>query len=101
MKANQRINPIVSNVWEHPCANQSYLGLYFKLHVTTHRPNSLKKTVIKRRKRVPAARGVTTGALTDHVGVTEAHVAVGRLNWVLCLERRRAAERYGSSRRRG
>ncbi|KAF9038042.1 iron transporter biosynthesis regulating transcription factor, partial [Panaeolus papilionaceus] len=29
-------------------------GLYFKLH-GTHRPNSMKKTVIKRRKRVPAA----------------------------------------------
>ncbi|KAF8524204.1 iron transporter biosynthesis regulating transcription factor, partial [Gautieria morchelliformis] len=29
-------------------------GLYYKLH-GTHRPNSLKKTVIKRRKRVPAA----------------------------------------------
>lgn len=32
------------------------LGLYFKLH-GTHRPNSMKKTVIKRRKRVPAAGG--------------------------------------------
>ncbi|KAF7973904.1 hypothetical protein HWV62_14052 [Athelia sp. TMB] len=31
-------------------------GLYFKLH-GTHRPNSMKKTVIKRRKRVPAAGG--------------------------------------------
>ncbi|GJE90354.1 GATA Zn-finger domain-containing protein [Phanerochaete sordida] len=31
-------------------------GLYFKLH-GTHRPNSMKKTVIKRRKRVPAAPG--------------------------------------------
>lgn len=31
-------------------------GLYFKLH-GTHRPNSMKKTVIKRRKRVPAASG--------------------------------------------
>ncbi|PBK66847.1 iron transporter biosynthesis regulating transcription factor, partial [Armillaria solidipes] len=29
-------------------------GLYFKLH-GTHRPNSMKKSVIKRRKRVPAA----------------------------------------------
>ncbi|KAI5124257.1 hypothetical protein M0805_005106 [Coniferiporia weirii] len=29
-------------------------GLYYKLH-GTHRPNSMKKTVIKRRKRVPAA----------------------------------------------
>ncbi|KAE9404347.1 iron transporter biosynthesis regulating transcription factor, partial [Gymnopus androsaceus JB14] len=29
-------------------------GLYFKLH-GTHRPTSMKKTVIKRRKRVPAA----------------------------------------------
>ena len=101
MKANLRINLIVSNVWKHPCADQSYLGLYFKLHGTTHRPNSSKKTVIKRRERVPAAGGVTTGGVTDHVAVAEAHVAVGRLNWVLCLERRRATERYGSSRRRG
>ncbi|KAI0339365.1 hypothetical protein BDW22DRAFT_1455902 [Trametopsis cervina] len=31
-------------------------GLYFKLH-GTHRPNSMKKTVIKRRKRVSAAPG--------------------------------------------
>ncbi|KAL0581771.1 GATA type transcriptional activator [Marasmius crinis-equi] len=31
-------------------------GLYFKLH-GTHRPNSMKKSVIKRRKRVPAAAG--------------------------------------------
>ncbi|KAI0076554.1 iron transporter biosynthesis regulating transcription factor, partial [Panus rudis PR-1116 ss-1] len=29
-------------------------GLYYKLH-GTHRPNSMKKSVIKRRKRVPAA----------------------------------------------
>ncbi|EPT03073.1 glucocorticoid receptor-like protein, partial [Fomitopsis schrenkii] len=29
-------------------------GLYYKLH-GTHRPNSMRKTVIKRRKRVPAA----------------------------------------------
>ncbi|KAM6496596.1 hypothetical protein JOM56_007069, partial [Amanita muscaria] len=29
-------------------------GLYFKLH-GTHRPNSMKKSVIKRRKRVPSA----------------------------------------------
>lgn len=35
-----------------PC----HAGLYFKLH-GTHRPNSMKKTVIKRRKRVPAAPG--------------------------------------------
>lgn len=38
------------------------LGLYYKLH-GTHRPNSMKKTVIKRRKRVPAASG--TGASTN------------------------------------
>ncbi|CCM02620.1 uncharacterized protein FIBRA_04723 [Fibroporia radiculosa] len=31
-------------------------GLYFKLH-GTHRPNTMKKNVIKRRKRVPAAPG--------------------------------------------
>ncbi|KAL4252156.1 hypothetical protein ABKN59_001722 [Abortiporus biennis] len=36
-------------------------GLYFKLH-GTHRPNSMKKTVIKRRKRVPAATGTAPGS---------------------------------------
>ena len=51
MKANLRLNLIVSNVWKYPCANQSQLGLYFKLH-GTHRANSLKKTVTKRQKRV-------------------------------------------------
>ncbi|KAI6124597.1 hypothetical protein EDD17DRAFT_1468877 [Pisolithus thermaeus] len=40
-------------------------GLYFKLH-GTHRPNSMKKTVIKRRKRVPAAPGVSSSRITDH-----------------------------------
>ncbi|KAF5372234.1 hypothetical protein D9758_005063 [Tetrapyrgos nigripes] len=54
-------------------------GLYFKLH-GTHRPNSMKKTVIKRRKRVPAAAG--TGPpipmrMTDQAAA-EALVAVGR-----------------------
>lgn len=53
------------------------IGLYFKLH-GTHRPNSMKKTVIKRRKRVPAAGGVTTGRMTDQAAA-EALVAVGRL----------------------
>jgi GATA-binding protein, other eukaryote len=36
-------------------------GLYYKLH-GTHRPNSMKKTVIKRRKRVPAAPGGSPSA---------------------------------------
>ncbi|THU81104.1 hypothetical protein K435DRAFT_785159 [Dendrothele bispora CBS 962.96] len=54
-------------------------GLYFKLH-GTHRPNSMKKSVIKRRKRVPAAAG--TGPpipmrMTDQAAA-EALVAVGR-----------------------
>ncbi|KAJ3979581.1 hypothetical protein F5890DRAFT_1546175 [Lentinula detonsa] len=54
-------------------------GLYFKLH-GTHRPTSMKKTVIKRRKRVPAAAG--TGPpipmrMTDQAAA-EALVAVGR-----------------------
>lgn len=40
-------------------------GLYFKLH-GTHRPNSMKKTVIKRRKRVPAAAGMSSARITDH-----------------------------------
>ncbi|KAF8074666.1 hypothetical protein FPV67DRAFT_1619233, partial [Lyophyllum atratum] len=69
-------------------------GLYFKLH-GTHRPNSMKKTVIKRRKRVPAAPGgspqhpragaagelATPGAggrMSDQAAA-EALVAVGRL----------------------
>jgi GATA-binding protein len=37
------------------------VGLYYKLH-GTHRPTSMKKGVIKRRKRVPAASG--TGVIT-------------------------------------
>ncbi|KAF9449376.1 hypothetical protein P691DRAFT_759100 [Macrolepiota fuliginosa MF-IS2] len=55
-------------------------GLYFKLH-GTHRPNSMKKTVIKRRKRVPAAAGAsntaTSGRMSDQAAA-EALVAVGR-----------------------
>jgi GATA-binding protein, other eukaryote len=51
-------------------------GLYFKLH-GTHRPNSMKKTVIKRRKRVPAA-GVSPGRMSDQAAA-EALVAVGRI----------------------
>lgn len=53
-----------------------YVGLYFKLH-STHRPNSMKKTVIKRRKRVPAA-GVSPGRMSDQAAA-EALVAVGRI----------------------
>jgi GATA-binding protein len=65
-------------------------GLYYKLH-GTHRPNSMKKTVIKRRKRVPAASGgvgsgngvsvavsPTTGRLTEQAAA-EALVSVGRV----------------------
>lgn len=54
-------------------------GLYYKLH-GTHRPNSMKKTVIKRRKRVPAAGPSTTpsGRLSDQAAA-EALVSVGRL----------------------
>ncbi|KAF9005700.1 hypothetical protein BDZ89DRAFT_1049079 [Hymenopellis radicata] len=65
-------------------------GLYFKLH-GTHRPNSMKKTVIKRRKRVPAAGTVPANAqpsgqqshfplasrMSDQAAA-EALVAVGR-----------------------
>ncbi|TEB36881.1 hypothetical protein FA13DRAFT_1893763 [Coprinellus micaceus] len=56
-------------------------GLYFKLH-GTHRPNSMKKTVIKRRKRVPAAPGsasapVSGGRMSDQAAA-EALVSVGR-----------------------
>ncbi|KAF9529600.1 hypothetical protein CPB83DRAFT_259550 [Crepidotus variabilis] len=55
-------------------------GLYFKLH-GTHRPNSMKKTVIKRRKRVPAAPGVSGGNMSGRISdqaAAEALVAVGR-----------------------
>ena len=54
-------------------------GLYFKLH-GTHRPNSMKKTVIKRRKRVSAAGvgGNVSGRMSDQAAA-EALVAVGRL----------------------
>ncbi|KAF5332093.1 hypothetical protein D9611_008106 [Ephemerocybe angulata] len=57
-------------------------GLYFKLH-GTHRPNSMKKTVIKRRKRVPAAAGAGSGSaaisgrMSDQAAA-EALVSVGR-----------------------
>ncbi|KAF8549876.1 hypothetical protein OG21DRAFT_1469462 [Imleria badia] len=51
-------------------------GLYFKLH-GTHRPNSMKKTVIKRRKRVPAAAGVSSARITDHQAA-EALVGIGQ-----------------------
>ena len=62
------------------CLFSSYLGLYFKLH-GTHRPNSMKKTVIKRRKRVPAAPGAgnVSGRMSDQAAA-EALVAVGRVN---------------------
>ncbi|KAJ7262130.1 hypothetical protein C8J57DRAFT_1719668 [Mycena rebaudengoi] len=63
-------------------------GLYFKLH-GTHRPTSMKKTVIKRRKRVPAAGGMPASPPTHHLqpgsnnamtdqAAAEALVAVGR-----------------------
>ncbi|KAF7794471.1 hypothetical protein EIP86_005605 [Pleurotus ostreatoroseus] len=54
-------------------------GLYFKLH-GTHRPNSMKKTVIKRRKRVPAAPGGSPTAqdrMTDQAAA-EVLASVGR-----------------------
>jgi GATA-binding protein len=55
-------------------------GLYFKLH-GTHRPFSMKKAVIKRRKRVPAAAaaapGRPSGRLSDQAAA-EALVSVGR-----------------------
>ncbi|KZV63759.1 hypothetical protein PENSPDRAFT_200354 [Peniophora sp. CONT] len=50
-------------------------GLYFKLH-GTHRPYSMKKAVIKRRKRVPAASG-PAGRMSDQAAA-EALVSVGR-----------------------
>ncbi|KAF9264014.1 hypothetical protein L218DRAFT_958833 [Marasmius fiardii PR-910] len=55
-------------------------GLYFKLH-GTHRPNSMKKSVIKRRKRVPAAGGqgaqVIPMRMTDPAAA-ETLVSLGR-----------------------
>ncbi|KAJ2914037.1 hypothetical protein MD484_g6362, partial [Candolleomyces efflorescens] len=56
-------------------------GLYFKLH-GTHRPNSMKKTVIKRRKRVPAAAGASGGNVSGRMSdqaAAEALVSVGRV----------------------
>ncbi|KAK7687677.1 hypothetical protein QCA50_008892 [Cerrena zonata] len=57
-------------------------GLYFKLH-GTHRPNSMKKTVIKRRKRVPAAPGGSPVAqdrvMTDQAAA-EVLASVGRMS---------------------
>ncbi|KAG6898563.1 hypothetical protein C0993_006012 [Termitomyces sp. T159_Od127] len=57
-------------------------GLYFKLH-GTHRPNSMKKTVIKRRKRVPAASTASPAHAQPHrmsdQAAAEALVAVGRV----------------------
>ncbi|KAG6861255.1 hypothetical protein C0995_002063 [Termitomyces sp. Mi166 len=57
-------------------------GLYFKLH-GTHRPNSMKKTVIKRRKRVPAASNTSPPHAQPHrmtdQAAAEALVAVGRI----------------------
>jgi hypothetical protein len=50
------------------------VGLYFKLH-GTHRPNSIKNPVIKRRKRVPAASSASR--LSDQAAA-EALVSVGR-----------------------
>jgi GATA-binding protein, other eukaryote len=61
-------------LWDAP--SPTLTGLYFKLH-GTHRPNSMKKTVIKRRKRVPAA-GVSPGRMSDQAAA-EALVAVGRI----------------------
>ncbi|KAK0203195.1 hypothetical protein DFS33DRAFT_1345633 [Desarmillaria ectypa] len=58
-------------------------GLYFKLH-GTHRPNSMKKSVIKRRKRVPAAGPVgppPLGRMSDQAAA-EALVSVGRFGGV-------------------
>ena len=57
------------------------LGLYFKLH-GTHRPNSMKKTVIKRRKRVSAAPGAPSSPnaqdrMTDQAAA-EVLASVGR-----------------------
>lgn len=56
-------------------------GLFFKLH-GTHRPNSMKKTVIKRRKRVPAASGAAAAGRMSDQAAAEALVAVGRAGGV-------------------
>ncbi|KZV96790.1 hypothetical protein EXIGLDRAFT_732358 [Exidia glandulosa HHB12029] len=51
-------------------------GLYLKLH-GTHRPNSMKKTIIKRRKRVPAAAGMAVTRMAEQAAA-ETLLAVGR-----------------------
>lgn len=56
----------------------SSLGLYYKLH-GTHRPYSLKKTVIKRRKRVPAASGTVPNSSAP-VSSGQTHTFVSQLN---------------------
>ncbi|KAF8547287.1 kinase-like protein [Imleria badia] len=56
-------------------------GLYFKLH-GSHRPNSMKKTVIKRRKRSPAA---APGAAGDSpASAKRAKPAVSKLSCANC-----------------
>ncbi len=72
-------------------------GLYFKLH-GTHRPNSMKKTVIKRRKRVPAAG--SAGRLSDQAAA-EALVSVGVPPFVPPRETRRKGQGKGRGRRGG
>ncbi|KAK1220208.1 GATA type transcriptional activator [Marasmius sp. AFHP31] len=52
-------------------------GLYFKLH-GTHRPNSMKKSVIKRRKRVPAAAGAAIPMRMTDPAAAETLVSLGR-----------------------
>ncbi|OBZ66394.1 Siderophore biosynthesis regulatory protein URBS1 [Grifola frondosa] len=66
-----------------PYPMSPWSGLFFKLH-GTHRPNSMKKTVIKRRKRVPAAPGQpgsTTQTAQDRMtdqAAAEVLASVGR-----------------------
>lgn len=67
----------VLGLWGSVLTRILFAGLYFKLH-GTHRPNSMKKTVIKRRKRVPAAAGMSSGRMSDQAAA-EALVSVGRL----------------------
>lgn len=73
-------------------------GLYYKLH-GTHRPNSMKKTVIKRRKRVPAASGAsasTNTSPTSNTRLTEQAAAEALVSVSRAQERASGEESDGA-----
>ncbi|KAH8831517.1 hypothetical protein DL96DRAFT_1588131 [Flagelloscypha sp. PMI_526] len=68
-------------------------GLYFKLH-GSHRPTSMKKTVIKRRKRVPAAGSANAPTIMTPVSAEDGRVGVRTEPYMLAsgTEEQAAAE---------